>query len=59
MGSLSTNRHPPSVTKPSIATQIHKPLDVHGDLSPQVTFHLVITVNDSADGVDLFLGKKI
>jgi hypothetical protein len=59
MGSLSTNRHPPSVTKPSIATQIHKPLDVHGDLSPQITFHLVITVNDLADGVDLLFGKKI
>ena len=57
MGSLSTDRHAPSVTKPSIATQIHKPLDVHGDFGPQITFHLVITINDLADGVDLLLGK--
>ena len=58
-GTLTANRHSPSMTKATIATQIHQPFDVHGDLSPQVTFHLVITIDDSTDSVDLLFCQKI
>jgi hypothetical protein len=59
MRSLTANRHTPPVPKPAITAEIHKPLDVHGDLSSQIPFDLVVAVNYAANSVDLFFGEKI
>jgi len=47
------------MTKTAITAEIHKPLYIHGDLSSQVAFDLVVTVNDAANGVDLLFSEKI
>ena len=35
--------------QPTIAAEIHQPLDVHRDFAPQVTFDDIVAVDDFAD----------
>src|SRR5215471_17966126 len=37
MGALTTNWKAAPVPQPSIATEVHQPLDVHGNLTAEVT----------------------
>src|SRR6478672_2330369 len=40
-----------------IAAQIHQPLDVGGDLTPEIAFHNVITINDFANLQHFLVGE--
>ena len=59
MRALAVNRHTPSVTKTAITAQIHEAFNVHGDLCSQITFNLVVAINDAANRVDLLFGEKV
>src|SRR5215212_9681759 len=56
-GALPVDRQIPPVPDPTVAADLHQPLDVEVDLAPQIAFHRVLTVDDLADPVDLFLGQ--
>ena len=43
--------------KPSVAAEVHEPLDVHLNLAPQIAFHLVVAVEKVADFLDVGLGQ--
>src|SRR5215208_3073465 len=49
MSSLSTDGQAPPVTQPTIATQIHKPLDIHGHLAPKISFDEIVTIDHFAN----------
>jgi hypothetical protein len=59
VGPLAPNRQSAPVPQAAIAAQVHQALDVHGDFRTQVTFHLVMRINDLPDGVDLAFGKIV
>ena len=44
MGALAAHRQPLAVTQAAIAGQIHKALDVHGDLATQIAFAVFSTL---------------
>ncbi len=58
-GTLTTYRQAAAMTQTAIAAQVHQALDVHGDFRAQVSFHLVMHIDDLPDGVDLAFGKII
>jgi hypothetical protein len=41
------------VTTSSITPKIHKPLDVHGDFTPPITFNNKVVFNNCPDPVDI------
>jgi len=41
---------------PSIATQVHQPLDIHRYFAPQIAFHGELC-NCRSDFIDLFFGQ--
>ncbi len=43
------------MTKASVATEVHEPLDVHVDLTTKVTFDLEVLVDAFADPLDVSL----
>src|SRR6266508_6166051 len=49
VGALATYGKPAPMPQPSVAAEIHQPLDVHGDLTPQIAFHHVVTIDDFAN----------
>jgi hypothetical protein len=55
MGSLTSNRKAAAVPKPSITTDVHEPLDVHGDFLAEITFDPTLLVDHLTDRTDLFL----
>src|SRR5690348_14861558 len=50
---LSANRQVAAMTKPAIRADFNQPLDVHGDVLAQITFHVALGFNGLADAVDL------
>src|SRR6516164_4381853 len=57
MGALAADRQPAAVTQPTIAAEIHQPLDVHGDLTPEVAFHHIVMIDDFANLQHLLIGQ--
>jgi hypothetical protein len=45
------------MTETSVGTNVHEPLDVHGDLLAQISFHPTDGVDDSADPAHLLFGE--
>src|SRR5713226_3356728 len=45
------------MSQPTVAAEIHQPLDVHSDLTPQVAFDHVIAVDHFADLQHLLIGQ--
>src|SRR5262249_29635346 len=57
MGALSANREPAAMPQPPVATQIHQPLDVHGHVAAQISFHKEIAVDDLANLQHFLVGQ--
>jgi hypothetical protein len=53
VGPLTATRQAAPMAKPTIATEVHEPLDVHVDLAPEVTLDLEIQVDALADLLDV------
>jgi hypothetical protein len=53
VSSLPPHRQAPAVSQAPIASDVHQPLDIEGDLLAQFTFDLEILVNGVADAADL------
>src|SRR5262249_1501812 len=47
------------VAQAAVAAEVHEPLDVHGDLAPEITLDLVVGLDDLADGAGLLLGEVL
>jgi hypothetical protein len=47
------------MTQAAIAAEIHQPLDVHGDLTTEVTLDLVALLEELADSDDLTLAELV
>ena len=48
MGALTMHRQAAAMAQPTLAAQVHEPLDVHRHLAPQVALDAVILVNHLA-----------
>ena len=59
LGSLPVNRQRSPMPEPSVATKIHKPLDIHGDLGPQLALNLVLLINRFTDLVDFSISQIV
>jgi hypothetical protein len=53
MSSLTSDGKPAPVPEPTIATEVHEALDVHSDLSPEVSFNLEVLVDALSDLTDV------
>src|SRR5207249_3755293 len=57
LGSLAADGQVAAVTHPAVRADLDEPLDVEGDLTAEVAFDLVATVDQLAQPVDLLLGQ--
>src|SRR6476659_5225088 len=57
VGALAMDRQALAVTQTPIAAEIHQPLDVHGNLAPQIAFDHVVAVDHLADLQHLLVGQ--
>jgi hypothetical protein len=48
-----------AMPEPTVQSQVHQSLDIHGDFTSQITFDLVLFINDPTDTGDLSLGKVV
>ena len=55
--SLPTDWQSAAMAQAAVAADLHQPLDVHADLSPQVTFHPIVAGDDLAQTSDLVLSQ--
>jgi hypothetical protein len=55
MGPLTATRQAAPMAEPTIATEVHEPLDVHVDFAPQVAFDLEVLVDALTDLLDVVL----
>src|SRR5947207_5940025 len=53
MSALAPDRQVAAMAEPTIGTDFNQPLDMHGDIFAEVTFHIAFILNDLADAVDL------
>jgi len=56
---LSANRQTPAMAQPTVASEIHQALDVHGNFGAQIAFDFIMGVDDLSDGVDLGFRENI
>jgi len=56
---LTADRQPFTVSQTSVARNIHKPSDIHGDLTPEISFDGQILVDIIPDTCDFLFGKII
>src|SRR4051812_1012161 len=54
-GPLAASGHPSPVAEPAIAADVHESFDIHGDLTPEVTFYPHFFVDDVAQAVDFIV----
>jgi len=59
MRTLATNWQAASMSQPSIATDIHKPLDIAHNLAAQITFDFVLGFQFFTQGVDIVTSEFI
>ena len=45
------------MTQTTVAADLHQPLDIHPDLSTEITFHLIVASNDLAQAGDAVLAR--
>src|SRR5258705_4981160 len=45
------------MSQPTVAAEVHQPLDVHGDLASQVALNDIVAVDDFADLQHLLVGQ--
>ena len=57
MGALAADRQSTAMAQPSVAAEVHQPLDVHGDLAPQIAFDDVVAVDHFANLQHLLVGQ--
>src|SRR6185503_1444448 len=57
VGALAADRQAFAMAQPAIAAEIHQPLDVHGDLAPQIALDHVVAVDHLADLQHLLIGQ--
>src|SRR5207244_2636791 len=57
VGALAAHRQTAAVAQATIAAEIHQPLDVHGDLAPQVALDDVVPIDHFADLQHLLVGE--
>ena len=55
MGTLAAHRQVAAMAVPAIRADFDQPLDVHGDVLAQITFHAALAFYRLADAVDLVL----
>src|SRR3990172_4660726 len=53
VGALAPDRQAAAMAQPSVAAQVHQPLDVHGRVPPQIAFDDEVAVDRLADLQDL------
>ena len=59
MRALPPYREPFAVAEPAIRSKIHQSLDVHRDLSPQIPFNGVISIDQLADTQHVVVGQLV
>jgi len=47
------------MAQPTVASEIHQALDVHGNFGAQIAFDFIMGVDDLSDGVDLGFRENI
>src|SRR5580765_4089355 len=57
LGALAAHRQVAAVPQPAEAADLHQPLDVHGDVLAQVTFHAALLLDHLADVPDVVFGQ--
>jgi hypothetical protein len=57
VGPLTPHRQPPPVSHASIAADLYEPLDVHGDVSSEITLDHPLVLNDLLDPQNLVFGE--
>src|SRR5262245_25965080 len=58
ISALTANREPFAMAQTTVAAEIHQPLDVHRDFTPEIAFDDVIAVDDLAN-LDDFVFRQI
>ena len=59
MGALTMNGQAATMTQAAIATEIHQPLNVHRNFTPQIALNRELSVNGFADLQNLAVGELI
>src|SRR3712207_2781142 len=59
VGALAAHRQAAAVPQAAVAGHVHQPLDVHGDLAPEVALDPVLAVDQLADAEHLFVGELV
>jgi hypothetical protein len=59
MRALSADGEPLAMTQPAIATEIHQPLDIHRDLSSEISFNRIVSIDEFADTQYLVVGQFV
>src|SRR5439155_26333587 len=59
VGPLAAHRQPPAMPQSAIAAEIHQPLDVHRDGSPQIALDRVFAVDQLAHPQHLVVGHLV
>src|SRR4051794_37491646 len=59
VGALAANGQAPAVTKTTVCTEIHQPLDVHRDLTAEVAFDLEIALENFTDATRLVVAEVL
>ncbi len=57
MGALAPDRQPSTVPDALITTDLGLSADVLADLAPQISFHLIVGVDKTANGGGFLLGE--
>jgi len=57
VSSLAADGQAPPVAKPTIASDVHQPLDVHLNLLAQVALDRSLLIDDGSDAIYFFLGQ--
>jgi len=59
VGALAAHRQPATMAQPAIAAEVHQPLDVHRDFTPQVALDAVFAVDQLADPQHLVVRQLV
>jgi hypothetical protein len=59
MSTLTPDREPAAMSQAAVGSQIHEPLDVHGDFPPKVSLNLVRAIDNLTDLGRFHFGELI
>src|SRR5215470_4738134 len=57
MRALAPHWQATAMPQPPVAAEIHQPLDIHGNVTPQIAFHHIVTIDDFANLQDFLIGQ--